>query len=121
MEKLKDQGFVYLGGPYTHRDPGVRAWRFKHLTAAAAYLLNRGFVVHSPITHGHVIASSHEVPESWEFWRRQSLGMLDQAAGLIVLPLPGWRKSVGLADEIEHAMARDKPIHYITFREIYTG
>lgn len=113
MIEPMEEGFIYLAGPYSHADPKVRAARFQALTQVAARLMNEGHVVHSPITHGHTIHLRHTMPETWDFWRVQSLRMLEQAALMVVVMIPGWEESTGVAAEIEHAEALGIPVVYV--------
>ena len=112
IEPMKE-GFIYLAGPYTDTDRDVREERFQALTQVAARLMNEGHVVHSPITHGHTIAERHPMPLVWDFWRVQSLRMLEQAAVMYVVMLPGWEDSTGVQAEIDHAILLDIEILYV--------
>ena len=119
MDSLMGKGFLYLAGPYTNELEAIRVQRFEALTCAAAWLLNQGHIVHSPITQGHAITDRHALPLSWDpFWKRQSLGMLEQAVGLVVLRLDGWQDSVGTQAEIEHAEAADMPVFYLNMADL---
>jgi len=46
---------IYLATPYSHDDPEVMEERFALVTATAAQLMLAGYVVYSPITHGHAV------------------------------------------------------------------
>jgi len=94
---------IYLAGPYSHKYKSVRVERFEALTKKAAQLMNDGFTVYSPITHGHAIAERHDLPLDFEWWSNQCLDMLSRATTLVVLRLDGYAESVGVAAEIEHA------------------
>lgn len=104
---------VYLAGPYSHPQAAIREMRFEMLTKAAADLMLGGSVVYSPITHGHTVTTRHDLPLEWDFWRRQSLAMLKGSDRLIVVMLEGWRDSVGVTAEVEHAQNLGIPINYI--------
>ena len=60
---------IYLASPYSHPDPAVRERRFRAACSAAAFLLQAGHAVFSPIAHGHVLAE-HGLPTDWSFWQR---------------------------------------------------
>ena len=108
-------GFIYLACPYTHPDPGVQLERVELASIVAARAMLNGFAVYSPITHGHVVAQ--HLPRSadtgHEFWMDQCLPMVAKARVLIVLPMAGWRKSRGVADEMAFALERGIPIGMI--------
>ena len=53
---------IYLAAPYTDPDPEVSALRAAQAAYAAAMLMSRyGFVVFSPITHGHAVVEQTEI------------------------------------------------------------
>ena len=96
---------IYLGSPYTDPSPEIRAARAEMASRAAAYLMQQGFAVFSPITHGHAIAEHlpSELLHSHEFWMAQCLPFLDRSHALVILPFPGWGRSRGLAFERRRA------------------
>ena len=104
---------IYLAGPYSHKIEAVRVERFEALTKKAAELMNDGFTVYSPITHGHAIAERHDLPLDFEWWSNQCLDMLSRATTLVVLRLDGYAESVGVSAEIEHAERLKIKIEFI--------
>jgi len=105
---------IYLGGPYTHDDPDVRAFRFRKLTEKAGELMKAGHVVFSPITHGYPIEQHCSMPGDWEFWREQCMSFVDGwAEEMHILMLPGWAESVGVTAEIERAKQLEMFIDFI--------
>ena len=103
---------LYLASPYTSPYPEVRNARVKLASAIAARLMERGYVVFSPITHGHSIAEHlpAESAHSHAFWMAQCLPMLADCDLLVVLPVDGWRESRGVAEELAFARLHDIPI-----------
>jgi hypothetical protein len=115
---------VYLASPYTHADPAVMEWRYRAAVAAAAYLMQQGAVVFSPIAHSHAIgavlgkqAGGNLDPNTHAFWMRQDLPMLRRADRLVVLTAPGFAESRGVSDEVEFALANDIPIDFMGIDE----
>lgn len=106
-------GYVYLAGPYSHQDPKVRRMRYVALSKKAAELMRAGWVVYSPITHGHAIAVGNDLPVDFDWWRGQCFEMLRHAAKVLVLRLDGYPYSVGVAAEIELALQLNIPVDYI--------
>jgi len=104
---------IYLAGPYTHKDGAVRVARFEALTKKAAQLMNDGFTVYSPITHGHAIAERHDLPLDFAWWSNQCLDMLSRATTLFVLRLDGYAESIGVAAEIAYAEQLNIKIEFI--------
>lgn len=107
------KGFVYLAGPYTSNDENVRIARFNLLTKKAADLMLQGYVVYSPITHGHTIAEKYKLPVDFDWWRKQCFEMLRHSSKLFILRLPGYQESIGVSEEITLALKLNIPIEYV--------
>lgn len=104
---------VYLAGPYNHDLATVKDHRFRELTKHAGSLMALGVLVYSPITHNHPIALRSSLPGTWEFWKQFDLAVLKHCKQLIVLKLPGWETSTGVAAEIEFCQKNYIPITYV--------
>lgn len=98
-----EREFVYLAAPYTHKDLKVQTQRYLLVTRAAAWLLRHGHLVYSPVTHCHPMAIHGELPGTWQFWQHIDTAYLRHSHMLVLLPLHGWRESVGVAHELEFA------------------
>lgn len=114
-------GFVYVASPYspigiTNAEEAwrLRDERYSAACRATAQLMKRGIVAFSPIAHSHSIEQYFDSAESGDFWKRQDEPFLMTCDKLIVLQLPGWGLSAGVAHEIAAAAARGIPIEYIT-------
>lgn len=92
---------IYIASPYSDKDPAVMQSRYEEVKAFTAELMRRGLPVYSPIVHGHDIASSHDLPTDWLFWKSHCLAILRKADKMIILSLPGWEDSTGVNAEIE--------------------
>lgn len=103
---------IYVANPYSDSSKQVMKWRYEVVKKFTAELLVDGAIAYSPIVHGHVIASSHELPRDWAFWQRHCLGMLRKADQMIVLCLPGFETSVGVKAEIDFCEQVGIPIVY---------
>lgn len=106
-------GYVYLSSPYTHPDPAVREARFKAACQAAANLMLRGRNIFSPIAHSHPVDLELGEPQSGEFWKKQDVPLLRHADAMIVLQLPGWLESKGIAWEIDMARSLNIPVEFM--------
>lgn len=105
----------YLATPYTDYCQG-RTAAFQHAAEAAAALLRRGLLVYSPIAHSHPIAEHGRLdPCDQHLWMALDLEMLDRCNSLLVVQMPGWNESAGVAAEIAHAEATEKPISYLSW------
>lgn len=113
--------YDYLAVPYTpmgacseHEKQRIREERFRASCRAAAALMKRGNVVFSPISMSHAVEQFFDAPESGEFWKRQDEPYLMACERLIVLTLPDWGLSAGVAHEIAVAAERGIPIEYVS-------
>lgn len=112
---------TYLAVPYTpmvaaseHMGQIIREERYFAACRAAACLMKHGRVVFSPIAHSHGIDAFIEGRGDGEFWKRQDEPYLMACTELVVLELPGWTLSKGVAHEIAVAEARGIPIVYMS-------
>lgn len=102
---------TYLAVPYSYNSPDkrvkelVQRFRFETSSRAAGWLLStEGWNVFSPITHSHPIHVLYpEVRGDWDFWKVVDTEYLQISQRIVVLTLPGWRKSTGVKAEIEIA------------------
>jgi hypothetical protein len=90
---------VYLASPYSDPNPEIREQRFRAVCKYAAGLMRLGDSVFSPIAHTHPIAL-FDLPKGRDFWQQYDEKMLSVCDSMIVLMLPGWEKSKGIAGEI---------------------
>jgi hypothetical protein len=104
---------IYLAQPYSSPDPAVRQWRFEAGCKAAAALMRAGFNTYSPIAHSHVIAAHGLDRMSHAFWMHVDRPYIEWCSVIAVLMLPGWRRSKGVAAEIDMARKAGKPVIHI--------
>ena len=110
---------VYLACAYSHPDVAIRVKRFNEINVVAAKLMNKGYVVFSPISHSHPVeATGWLKKKDWEFWKRQDEPLLDWADQLWVYTSSGWLDSVGVQCELEMARAKGKPVKFIGPKDI---
>lgn len=101
--------FIYLASPYTANPEE----NFLLAEKYAASQIIEGHPIFSPIVHCHEMAIKYNMPKDYGFWRTYALNMLQAAAALLVLMLPGWKESVGVTDEIAFATRNEIPIFYV--------
>ncbi len=107
--------FVYLASPYTPHNGESMQMRTNAACKAAAELMQQGHSVFSPIAHSHYIAEylPEQVRTEHAFWMNIDLAILRHAGKVIVLCLPGWEASKGIACEIAAATASHIPVEYM--------
>ncbi len=103
---------AYLACPYSHPDPSVRAIRYRLVNRVLFELITKGKLVYSPLTHNMPL-NQMGIHGNWETWRRFDHEMVSRCDYLLVLRLPGWENSKGVAAEVECAKELGKPIEYI--------
>ena len=106
--------FVYLASPYTPTGTETIADRVSAASKYAAKLMQQGYSVFSPIVHSHYVADHLDdaLRLDHEFWMLQDLAIMRAAAKVIVLRLPGWDRSRGIAREIEAAKKVYIPVEF---------
>jgi hypothetical protein len=75
---------------------------------AAAWLMEQGYTVLSPISHSHGIAQ-HMAPEKrvdHELWMRQDRPFVRVSDVMVILTLDGWRESKGIDYERQQFLKR---------------
>lgn len=107
--------FIYLASPYTPHAGESMQERCNAACKAAAQLMQAGHSVFSPIAHSHYVAQylPPETSIDHHFWMEQDLAILRHASKVVVLCLPGWGNSKGVACEIMAATAALIPVEYM--------
>jgi hypothetical protein len=110
-----DTGFIYLAQPYSSPDPAVIEYRVEHCFKATAKLMSEGRIVFSPIVHTHELGKwiPERLASQHEFWMKQDIAILRHASILVILQLPGWDVSKGVAQEIMVAELCQIPITFM--------
>uniref|UniRef100_A0A6M3LE83 DUF1937 domain-containing protein n=1 Tax=viral metagenome TaxID=1070528 RepID=A0A6M3LE83_9ZZZZ len=93
----------YLGAPYRHDNDEIRCFRAHLINIVAGNLVKQGRIIYSPITHNHPLAELFDLPKDWEFWRKYDEAFISTSKSLLIVTLPGWLDSEGLAVEAEIA------------------
>jgi hypothetical protein len=112
ISDLPTDALVYMASPYSHPDPVVMETRFHFAAHAAAYLMRRGLLIFSPITHSHPIAQ-YGLPKDFTFWKQYDEAFMDACWGIVVLMIDGWRESKGVTAEIEYMSRKGIAAEYL--------
>lgn len=116
MTKPNHAELIYLATPYSHPDQAVMEARFDAACRVTGELMQQGRKAFSPIAHTHPIAVRCDLPRGWDFWHAYDLAMLQACTELIVVKMPGWEQSKGIAGEIEIMKQLGKPISYMEYQ-----
>lgn len=103
---------IYLASPYSHSNPAVMEERFESACIVAGELMKVGEHVFSPVAHSRPIANLVDLPHDFEFWAKYDTQMISLCDEVVVLTLPGWEESRGVAAEIKIAEELGKPVRY---------
>lgn len=100
---------IYLASPYSHPDAAVRQARYAQACRFAARLCRQGRLVYSPIAHSHPLAELG-LPGDWGYWAEHNRHLLAACQEVVVLALPGWQESQGVAAELAYATELGLPV-----------
>ena len=104
---------IYICSPYSSSDPFVRYWRYDAACKFTASMIRAGHVVFSPIVHSHVLHETYGLGGDWSFWQRIDEHMIDLCEKVVVLKLPGWEESRGIAAEVAYAEKVGKVVEWV--------
>lgn len=120
---LRDRGEAYyrvnrpllfLGCPYSDPSIVIREERCAAASRVAARLMDMGYAVYSPISHGHAIANyGMGVGMEYETWMVVNDNVLSLCDAVVVLDIEGIRSSRGVAHEVTLATRLFVPINVI--------
>lgn len=100
----------FIACPYSDKNKEVVEQRFNQCTEVATALSLAGHAVYSQITMTHpinLVASAQGKKITWTPIDEAYMSRCDE---LIVLTLPGWDKSSGVAGEIEYFKSRGRKV-----------
>lgn len=98
--------YWYIASPYTHPDPEVREARYQAAIRFTKFLLfEQQLFCFSPIIHTHPIDQGN-----YTVWRSWNRAMIGKSEGIIVLMIPGWEESIGVAAEMEFCKDINLPV-----------
>ena len=104
---------IYLASPYSSEDDDLMERRYRLVLEFLAKCAEEHLVIYSPIAHWHPIAKLYDLPRGEKYWRFNNREMIYLCTQLLVLNLPGWRDSVGVARDIKYAQTYHKRIDHV--------
>ena len=108
---------IYLASPYTKHPKHIRQLFFEVLCDITAQMFNRGEYVFTPIVYAHPVASRHNLPPEWDYWKEYDESFISICSSLWVLKFPGWEESTGVQAEIKIAEGLGLPVRYVELSE----
>ena len=105
---------IFISSPYSSSEQKIVDERFRKVCLTCADLLRKGYIVFSPIAHGHsIVQVDKNIPTDWDFWNSYCRWFITNCDELWVLTLDGWQDSTGVKAEIEIATKLGKEVKYI--------
>jgi hypothetical protein len=109
---------IYLASPYADKDPKVMEARRDVCDRIAMRLMERGYIVFSPLSHTVPIAKhmKHKMKDRIEMealWLGQDAYWVKQCSDLYIVMQKGWKDSRGVCAETMLARALGLLITYI--------
>ncbi len=104
---------IYLATPYTDENVVIEYQRYQRACELAAQLTVRGYVVFSPIVHGHAMRTATWLQLDRARWMEIDFEFLRRSDALVIAKMPGWEKSLGVQQEIAYASTHGIPISFL--------
>ena len=101
---------AYLCCPYSSNDSEVRERRVLAADECAAWLLEQGFNVFSPLSHSHRIAHFMDNHNDGEFWVNLCMDFVDWCDVIAIMKIDGWKTSRGISIERLHALGKKQEV-----------
>ena len=110
---------IYIACPYADPSPLVRLARVRLASLVACEYACQGHGVFSPLSHSIEIGKfSATLAHNAEYWYELDLKLLEACDEIVVIQVPNWGESVGVATEIDRAKELNIPVTYLTPEEI---
>lgn len=103
---------TFLSCPYTHQDQNIKKVRHHIANTVACELTKQGVLVFSPLTH-NIPIDQIGFKGTCDSWKDFNHTILSKCNRLIVLKLPGWDESKGVAADIAKAKSLNLPIEWM--------
>lgn len=118
MNVIPDTSKVYyLASPYSTPSLKPVVWdykeeRYRRIEEIALHLMKLDYILIEPIATSHPKSIKYHLPQTFDYWQRRDLSLIDVSHGVIVAgDMKGWNKSTGVRAEIAHAKATGKPVY----------
>jgi hypothetical protein len=112
------ESYWYVATPYS-KHPEGQGVAYVQACQAAAYLIRHKVPIFCPIAHSHGIAVYGNLSLlDHNIWLPADKPMMDQAGGLLIVKIPTWDISFGIAEEKKEFEWANKPIEYLEWEEV---
>jgi hypothetical protein len=101
--------YFYMATPYRKYPGGLDAAALR-AEELAAELIDRGVNVYSPIVHSHALARHTRLSPMDDRWLDIDMAFMRPAQGLIIVKMPNWEISSGIAGEQSWFKVFQRPI-----------
>lgn len=120
LRSINKNSYIYIASPYNHIELSVRIARANEAASFCAQMMNQDFIVYSPIVHNHPVAMVGDLGRDWDYWKRFDTVMLEKSIGLIILKIPGFAQSKGVAAELMIASELNLPVYRAELINMFT-
>lgn len=103
---------IYVASPYSSPDPMMKEARYKTVLEFTAFYMAGGAQMLSPIVYGHEMSVRHDLPGDARYWERFNYNLFKACGSVIVLCIPAWGRSQGVAMEIKWAKEAGVQVMY---------
>ena len=108
---------VYVASPYWHNDAEVRDARALAALHATAEMISQGVPAFSAVAYSNHFQNLN-LQTPLQGWYEYDLNYLAASDKMVVLELPGWQQSAGIAIETSFAASRSIPVTHIPYNQI---
>lgn len=102
---------AYLACPYSDPDPKIRRFRLQVATWVAFERFQQGLLSYSVLTH-NIPLNDLGIFGDWQTWKLFDHEMVRRCDKVLVVALPGWDRSKGVAAEVACAKEHGRPVEY---------
>ena len=110
---------VYVASPYSSVPDKHQLMRTVAQTCGKYMLAYPGQYAVSGLIHHYALSEVEGLGTDYEFWKNWCETFLRKCEKLVVLTIPGWNTSTGVAAEIQLAKSLNMPIEFIDPTSFY--
>ena len=112
----REDKVYYLASPFTAKSKDLERQRYEDVEYAAHLLYERGYVLIEPIASAYSKSLRFNLPSDYNYWAERDRKLIEISDGIIIANIDGWLESVGVLDEMVHAIRLGKPVYLFTYK-----